>query len=334
MELRYPIVFIPVILAAVVAFLIVKKHSQHYKKGSKIANTKFTEKSDYYQKLMREYKYTKIALYSLFAVVFICVATLASRPSSMHTVADEIYNRDIMLCMDISGSVVNLNYELTKSLRKTVSSLHGERFGISIFNTTSILLAPPTDDYKFIDDVLAQVSESLRENGLFSNNNSLYNYEYITDGTIENYEERGSSLIGDGLASCVFDFPELEEDKNRTRIIIFSTDNQLEGTPLVELKRAAEIAKEKNILVYGIGTKSMENDDRQEMIEAINITGGRYYEHSNSTAESIIADIEATSKTVIRSHIQSRVIDMPQIPFVFLTVSFIGIVILGRRVVE
>ena len=186
---------------------------------------------------------------------------LMARPYKKVVAQKESYNRDIILCLDISTSVDDLNLELVKNLKETVNHLKGERFGIVIFNSSAVLLSPLTEDYEYIIDVLDQLESCLEGHNLGNSklsDNWLYQSSYLMDGTLVGNEERGSSLIGDGLASTVYNFPNLEE--KRSRSIIFSTDNDLEGTPLVTLSQAADICKENNVTVYGIGTANMAYD--------------------------------------------------------------------------
>lgn len=184
-----------------------------------------------------------------------------ARPYKKVVVQKESYNRDIILCLDISTSVDDLNLELVKNLKEMVNHLKGERFEIVIFNSFAVLLSPLTGDYEYIIDVLDQLESCLEGHNLGNSklsDNWLYQSSYLMDGTLVGNEERRSSLIGDGLASTVYNFPNLEE--KRSRSIIFSTDNDLEGTPLVTLSQAAEICKENNVTVYGIGTANMAYD--------------------------------------------------------------------------
>ena len=228
-----------------------------------------------------------------------------------------------------------IKHETFKDLKKTVKSLEGERFGISIFNTTSVLVSPLTDDYEYINTVLDEIERSIK-----LNNNSSYNIDddyyyisnYVYSGTIEGNEIRGSSLIGDGLASCVFSFPNLEED--RTRLIIFSTDNELQGTPTLSLENAAKISKNKNIKVYGIGTTKMYDKLELEMKNAVELTGGKYYKESDSTVNKIVSNIEKTSKSLIDTRIETTETDLPTIPLILLLLSITTIILCRKKVVE
>ena len=335
MELRYPI-FIPItIIAFSILFIIGKKKIQKYKDGSKIANTQYLKNTIYYKKIIRRYNFYKFVLYILFITATLSAAILLSRLSKVETINKEQYNRDIFLCMDASSSVDELNVELVDSLKKTVDKLHGERFGISIFNTSSVILVPLTDDYDYVKDILDEIKKSLKTNlgeGVdYNDDDYFYVRNYIYSGTLVGNEQRGSSLIGDGLASCVYSFSNLEDD--RSRIIIFSTDNDLAGTPIVTLDKAGSISKSKNIKVFGIGTKIMKDKDRKEFKATVEKTGGKYYEHSKSTVNNIVQDIESTSKSLLKKQYETKKIDLPEVPFIILFISLIGIIVISKKVI-
>lgn len=339
MELVYPFVIyigIPIILL----LLIVKfRKSNSYKDGKKVANTKYIKSIPYYKNVIKKYKLLSYLIKGTSILTIFLSLLLLSRPAIIDTNEPSLYNRDIFLCMDVSFSVNKLNEEVVKSLKNIVSSLKGERFGISIFNTSSVLLVPLTDDYDYVISVLDTLNESF--NLTNSNYTSTYNVEnrsylqnYIQSGTMIGDETRGSSIIGDGLASCIYNFSNLEE--NRTRIIIFSTDNELEGTPLVTLQEAAQIAKRKNITIFGIAPKTIgtrSEKDKTEFKKAVETTGGTLYtENSGTTISSIIDNIEQQQKTLMKGQKETRKIDKPQIPFIILVGSLLLLFILNKKV--
>lgn len=336
MELRYPILIIIVAISILLSFIFFKKKKEQYTIGSKIANTQYLKSTNYYKKKIKEYNLIKKIVYILFSCCIIAATILITRLAKVDTNDINQYNRDIFLCMDVSSSVDELNIELVESLKNTVNKLHGERFGISIFNTSSVILVPLTDDYEYISNVLDEIKKSIKANntfeyGKYNGNDYFYVRNYIYSGTLEGNETRGSSLIGDGLASCVYSFSNLNDE--RTRIIIFSTDNDLAGTPLVTLEKAAKISKSKGIKVFGIGTKTIKNENRIEFKNAVENTHGKFYEHSNSTVNSIVKDIEATSKSLLENQIEIRKTDIPQIPFIIMIISFTGIFIISKKVI-
>ena len=148
-----------------------------------------------------------------------------------------------------------------QAFRETVSGLNGDRIGISLFNTSSVQYVPMTEDYDFALQRLDALEGYLNAQEAFMTEfaqkyDSVYDipqsersrYEELNRilasfdaGITAGYELKGTSAIGEGLASCLFSFPELAAEE-RTRIILFVTDNKPEllGDPLVTLKEAAE----------------------------------------------------------------------------------------------
>ena len=145
MELRYPyLIPIGLIIIGIVIFFH-KKHKQSFNGGIKLANTQYVKKSTYYQKLIHKYHIFLLVLKASCLIAIILSLLLIARPTITKTYIDEKYNRDIILCMDVSLSVNSLNLQLVDNLKKVVQQLKGERFGISIFNTSSVTLVP--DDF-------------------------------------------------------------------------------------------------------------------------------------------------------------------------------------------
>lgn len=301
------------------------KRKDNFKGGKKITGMSFIEEEPYYKKKVAAYR-TLQWLLTLSCIVSMGVSLLlASRPYQEVITEKENYSRDIILCLDISYSVDALNLELVKNLKETVNHLKGERFGIVIFNTSAVMLSPLTDDYEYIIDTLNQLEESLQcrnSDGTYNTDgdNWLYQSSYIMDGTLTGNEERGSSLIGDGLASSVYNFPDLEEERSRS--IIFSTDNDLEGTPLVTLSQAADICKENNVVVYGIGTSQMLDENKAEMKAAVTKTGGTFYlQEESGTVKSIVENIEKESKHLVKGKTEIHEVELVELPAVFLFCS-------------
>ena len=333
MELKYPIFILITIILIVILIIVIRKKKEKYNSGSKIANTYFIKNTNYYKKKIKLYKLLRLVVQANCILAIIISSILIARPIKVDTVNSTQYNRDIFLCMDVSASVNTLNLDIVETLKKTVNQLHGERFGISIFNSSSVTLVPLTDDYDYVIDVLDQIKQSINS-PIYNTRKDDYYYvrNYIISGTLEGAEQNGGSLIGDGLTSCVYNFPNLDEE--RTRLIIFTTDNDLAGTPLVTLDTAAKISKSKKVKVFGIGTKTINNTNRQSFKNAVELTGGKYYETSNSTINSIVNDIESTSKTILKNQSETREYDLPTIPFIILVTSIFSLIIINRMVIK
>ena len=330
MEIAYPILIVISIPILIALILIKFKKANLYLQGKKVANTKYVEQTDYYKNLMRKYRFLVISVKSVCVICIVLSIILTARIIKIDKLEKELYNRDIILCMDASTSVDSLNAGLTESLKEIVKNLHGERFGISIFNTSSVVLSPLTDDYDYINNILDELNKSFNVSLGIGEFSSYYS-QYTFSGTLVGNAERGSSIIGDGLASSVLNFPKLDED--RTRIIIFSTDNELAGKEIFTLSEAAKLAKKNNVIVFGIAPSTILPTDMLAMKLAVESTGGKYYtEGTDATVKDIVNEIEKTGKSLMKSKSESRIIDYPEVPFVLLVVSVVMLYILNKKV--
>lgn len=332
MELKYPLVIVVGIVIFIGFIFMRPKKTDTYKEGKKVANTKYVKELSYYKQLIRKYKIWSVLIKGFCMLAMIGSLVLLARPITIDTQTQEQYNRDIFLCMDVSSSVNELNEEIVKSLKEVVQGLKGERFGITIFNTSSVLLVPLTDDYDYVLETLDTLEKSFEVNNSFDFSMDTYSLrKYITSGTLLGASTRGSSIPGDGLASCVYNFPNLEEE--RTRVILFTTDNDLQGEPIFTLDEAAQISQDKHITVYGIAPHTIQDEDKEGLKNAIEKTGGEYYtEDSASTVDSIIENIERKEKSLMQGAKETKEIDQPLIPFIIILVSVIILCILNKKV--
>ena len=294
------------------------------------------EDEAYFRKRKILYKTGLTATLICCVLVVVSAFLLMAKPYTSRRMQDEKYCRDIILCIDISTSVDYLNENLLDKLKKTVDELQGERFGIVIFNTSPVLLTPLTDDYEYVKDQLDLIAQCLKsrnevnlDDAFSSGYDWIYYQAYISSGTLIGNEQRGSSLIGDGLAAAAIDFS--DADKERTKVVIFSTDNDIQGTPVATLDEAADICVSNNVTVYGVGTKEMTPENKESMKNAVEKTGGKFYleEESGSFGE-IVSSIEKLSKNLVKVRMVD--VETPELlyPFVLMLVLFAGMLGLGR----
>lgn len=343
MELVYPLVLYIGIPLVLVLFLVRFKKKDTYRSGNKVANAGFIEENPYYKKLMIQYK-----IFGYIAMVGMLLATLVSlgmlsRPVKVETVTEEITNRDIFICMDISGSVDETNLELVDHLKDVVKELDGERFGITIFNARSVLLIPMTTDYEYIMERLDELEVSFEESLAMTKYSegepltpeeekivesfSYERYYYKYAGTLG---DEGSSFIGDGLATCLFNFSDLDENPDRARIIIMSTDNELNGTPHVSIEEATQLCSNHNVKVFGLAPDHIAEEERFK--KAVLSTGGGYYKTSDENAYTqLVEDIKKTDATIIEKT-ETIVHDQPKVLFIVLLVCMGIYFVCSRKV--
>ena len=309
-----------ILCAAVCAAAFFLRRKPDRGRALKAANTKRLKMSPLYQRRLMEVRILRFLSVLAIIIAFLAALFLTARPYRRETVRNTVTRKDIFLCIDLSASNYEGVQELVEAFSGTVSGLDGDRVGISIFNTSSIQYVPMTDDYSFVLQRLDSLSEYLAAAAEFSVNyaskyDSVYDipeaerprYEQLNrimaafdEGITAGYEIKGTSAIGEGLASCLFSFPELNT-QDRTRLILFLTDNheELLDAPLVTLSDAAEMCAVDNVAVFGIYHGSGAEDEaaqveKEEMQAAVEQTMGQFYDSGGSlTAEEILEDIRS-----------------------------------------
>ena len=227
-------------------FIMHRRQKARYVSGIRAANTARIRNSKLYRSLNIRYVVMSVIMLVGLCGSIVASLFLAARPYRTDDVVSGVKKRDIILCLDVSYSLYDLNCELTDYLKNVVAGLEGDRFGINIFNTSSVTYVPLTDDYDYVLDRLDALHDYfVMQKEYFENYYTVYEtYDQIPDDQYERFKEledkldyfeagtlydnyyRGSSLIGEGLGTALYSFPYLN-DSERTRVIIMCTDNEL-----------------------------------------------------------------------------------------------------------
>ncbi|TYL51416.1 hypothetical protein FXB39_09340 [Nocardioides sp. BGMRC 2183] len=194
---------------------------------------------------------------------------LAGRLQETQTKEQSEANRDIMLCLDASYSMAEVNAEVVAQFQEIVTELEGERIGLTIWNGNAITVFPLTDDYDFVTDQL-RIAETAFASALSVGDAYL---DYI-EGT--QVQEDVASQLGDGLVSCVQRFD--REDEERARAVVLASDNDVIGEGIFTVPEAAEYAVENRAVVHGIAAPSTAEraGDEAEFRDAVEETGGTF----------------------------------------------------------
>ncbi len=333
MELKNPLalyicagVAVVCIIAAFITFRLRRKYSG----GKKAYLPEYLRKEAMFKARVVWYNVLKYALIISIIASLVLSGFLMARPYKTESKQLANYNRDIILCLDISSSVDVLNETLIDKLETVVKELNGERFGIVIFNTSPVLLCPLTNDYQYILRTLERIKEGLQMRIDMQHNRILYSQKYleaqafIENGTIVGWPERGSSIIGEGLAAASLDFYDVEEKPDRTRIIIFTSDNDnaVIGDEIVTLPEAGKMCQERGITVFGIGTEIMKDIDRKMMQETVEGTGGSFwYGEDDDVVDNIVANLRKQMAALDDTQYEIIENELPEKPFKVLLFS-------------
>src|SRR5699024_1642974 len=93
-----------------------------------------------------------------------------------------------------------------------------------------------------------------------------------------------ASIVPDGLASCAQEFDRAEEDRSRS--IIFATDNEVNGEPIFTLEEATQRVADREIDLYTFYPGAFECGPRcfEELESATEDQDGELYESSDPEA--------------------------------------------------
>ncbi len=225
----------------------------------------------------------------------------AARPMAAQTIQPVNTSRDIMLCLDVSGSMAEVDMEILDTFLELVEDFQGERIGLTIFNASPVQVFPLTDDYEFVKEHL----KSLRD--------SFDSWDSMPEYWVGTMNGAGSSLIGDGLTACAMRFD--HEDEDRSRSIIFASDNEELGDSIVTLPEAAAYATSKGVRIFAInpvaGASTLLTE---EMREAAASTGGEMYELRGTTTVADIVDrVQQEDASALQGDVQIVWTDDPNL---------------------
>ncbi|HEX7321225.1 MAG TPA: VWA domain-containing protein [bacterium] len=178
----------------------------------------------------RVLKHMPLAFYT--ATLVLIVIALARPQKGRIYEEQETKGVDIMLCLDISGTMqaedfspLNRLYVAKERAKVFVSKRAGDRIGLVIFASQALTQCPLTTDHKVLTDLIDRVDLGI-----------------IQDGT----------AIGMGLATAA---ARLRDSKAKEKIIILLTDG-LNNTGEIAPLTAAQLAQAYGIKIYCIGVGS------------------------------------------------------------------------------
>lgn len=254
---------------------------------------------------------------SMMASVGLCCWVVAglgaalcmSRLIGVDDQAKEIQTRDVVLCLDVSASMADINRDIIGSYLGLVDELTEERIGLVVFDSAAITVMPLTTDKAVITDQLTQLRDRIGQGRI--------------PGTF--LGDHGSSLIGDGLASCVSRFDQLNDD--RARVIVLATDNLVSGSPIYSLPQAVDLAVARHIVVFGIAPDSIEREGVTQLRQETQRSFGDTMEirpGAPANTELIAQRVKEQSKKALLALPSHRSFDIPWPGTALLVIGFAG----------
>jgi len=302
-----PLAWLVVIAAVLGAAILLRRRREADATALPVANSDRLTGLASYRRALVKYRWLVAALSAVIVLLLVACVGITARFASVTVTQTDLRNRDIVLCLDVSGSMVDYDAKVLDVFTDLADEFEGERLSLVIFNASAVTYFPLTSDYKYAQSQFARLQDEIA-----TGDQGFYPGTGFGDG---------SSLVGDGIASCVtgFDSPTQE----RSRSVILVTDNLIAGKPIFTTPDAAALAVDRNVRIYGINpgdAASKEYLDALaiELQDAVLSTGGGYYALDDpATIPSIVDSITAQQVAATRgpTRIESR--DQPE-PWIWL----------------
>lgn len=312
MELKWPWLVVVLVLL-VVALLAVWLRSRW---GSRPAGASYVAHATRLRALPRYRTLVQrrrmLGTFGSLAALVACVGgiVLGGRVQETQVINRDEATRDIVLCLDASGSSAPWNGEVADEYLTIVDELDGDRVGLTVWNNVAISKVPLTDDYEVVRDQLRAAKEAFEGWDEILPSEEFGDYTagtFIDDGTEQ------SSLVGDGLASCVQRFDRLDEDRGRA--LVLATDGEQRGRGVFDLGEAADYAAEAGVVIHVIANpgEPSEDGDLAGLQAAADQTGGTFSElGTGGTAEDVVDRINDLETTKIERPPLVQTLDRPR----------------------
>lgn len=330
-----PVVLAVVAVATVVGWMLARRAGVRSGKKGWVANTGYLRGLPKYQALVRRTRASLAIAFVCFLIAVIATSVSAGAPVDRYVKHDKSASRDIVLCLDSSGSMLPYDSKIGGAFRQIISHFEGERISLQLWDAYSMTMFPLTDDYDMATDVLQDMSDTI-DTGLIQVGGKLSGtrelFEYLEPVLDENQEV--SSLVGDGLASCIMGFD--HNDKQRSRTILLATDNEVYGEGVYDLSEAIEFAKKQGVTVTALypGSDTNLGYQAQQLRDEVRKTGGDFYDASSPSAvDSVVRQIEAEQKEELDSAGKMVETDRPGAALGWTlvgVVSLLGLLAFGR----
>ena len=190
---------------------------------------------------------------------------------------------DIMLCLDVSGSMTIADYfgksridGAKEILQKFIDKRKGDRIGLVTFAETSLLRCPATVNFDLLKSIIQRI--------------------YIDP------RRQSSTSLGVGLASAINRLLKIKENtKNNSKIVILITDGK-NNSGEISPETAMNIAIETGIKVYTVGIGDREEVDLELLKEISQKTNAKFF-HAKTTGElqAIFEEIDKLEKVKIET---------------------------------
>lgn len=156
-----PVVLAVVAVATVVGWMLARRAGVRSGKKGWVANTGYLRGLPKYQALVRRTRASLAIAFVCFLIAVIATSVSAGAPVDRYVKHDKSASRDIVLCLDSSGSMLPYDSKIGGAFRQIISHFEGERISLQLWDAYSMTMFPLTDDYDMATDVLQDMSDTI-----------------------------------------------------------------------------------------------------------------------------------------------------------------------------
>lgn len=314
--MRYPLLFLAVLLvgAAIIfwaGFSAWRASERGLPARVWLANTQMLRMLPAFKVRQNRTRMVAALLAGAVVAALVGASLLAGAPVDRREENPNLGRRDLVLCLDASGSMLPYDGQILDRMRELVEQFDGERVALQMWSALSIIKFSLTDDYELIDEVLAEAAGVIRRGYMGEEGDyvlvSPELFEYL-EGVDAPGGEEIASLVGDGLASCVLSFD--HSDQERSRTIILATDNEVQGPQIYTLQQAVKFASDQGINIIALypaphGVLTAEGEQLRDTV--LGADGSFYQLDDPGAVEGIVQEIQ--SQQLAEAEGETRVIE-------------------------
>lgn len=317
MSIKWPLALL--VLLFPLGILIWQKFAKNRKKLPKfVTDSALIEKLPSYKKVKTRLRRLRFIESSLVLLLLIGLSILVARPVMPVNTYSTEKSRDIVILLDVSGSVKPVIPDMLDSIKEIIRQNPGERFSIVTFSGLGNTVMPLTRDPVAIDDTLNLLYRVYKDN-----NDPDYQFSDRNGGGTD---------IGEGVLTAVNRFDNLEQYKSRN-IIILSDMEQSGGN----LDKNSEFYMEKVSLItkYRINFFVLQTPTDYEggvSTEIMDSTGATVYKvDKDNQHESVRQMSTKIFDQILNSSVSAGKNYMDSPAYVLLSVILLSLALAGLR---
>lgn len=212
---------VPIIIAICLLTYILSRFIYRKKPKGKPKPVAYLEQLKSLKSYKTVYRLSLIKLafrFVLLIAIILCLSMLLARPQKHTQIVDTEKTRDIVLCMDISGSMSQYVAESLKALEKIVDADRTDRFAVVLFQNAPFTAVTLTRDTATLQNKAREVS-----NGLLDANSTIWPWAGVDKSGIEGTD------IAAGLKGCMNRFDQLDKLRTRHMVVVSDFDHHSGG---------------------------------------------------------------------------------------------------------